>query len=163
MEILQFSKYQIIVLIMIKIDCSIGQVRKLNSPMTCAIKSTVVDIGTVNSAIECTCRCQMISKGKCTQMSCISPLTLRVRIPLRWGVLDTTLCGRWFSPISSTTKTDIFIKVVLNSRKENVHRWALIQTWNVRYSARTSLRIHHHGQFLFNLPGHCTVLISEVR
>ena len=54
---------------MIKIDCSIGQVRKLNSPMTCAIKSTVVDIGTVNSAIECTCRCQMISKGKCTQMS----------------------------------------------------------------------------------------------
>jgi hypothetical protein len=46
MEILQFSKYQIIVLIMIKIDCSIGQVRKLNSPMTCAIKSTVVNIGT---------------------------------------------------------------------------------------------------------------------
>jgi hypothetical protein len=47
MEILQFSKYQIIVLIMIKIDCSIGQMRKLNSPMTCAIKSTVVNIGTV--------------------------------------------------------------------------------------------------------------------
>ena len=69
MEILQFSKYQIIVLIMIKIDCSIGQVRKLNSPMTCAIKSTVVNIGIVKSAIECTCRCQMISKGKCTQMS----------------------------------------------------------------------------------------------
>ena len=69
MEILQFSKYQIIVLFMIKIDCSIGQVKRLNSPMTCAIKSTVVDIGTVSSAIECTCRCQMISKGKCTQMS----------------------------------------------------------------------------------------------
>jgi len=54
---------------MIKIDCSIGQVKRLNSPMRCAIESTVVDIGTVNSAIECACRCQMISKGKCTQMS----------------------------------------------------------------------------------------------
>jgi hypothetical protein len=78
----------------------------------------------------------------------ISPLTLRVRIPLRWGVLDTTLCGRWFSPISST---NVHVDVRW-SRKENVHRWALIQTWNVRYSARTSLRIHHHGQFLFNPP-----------
>jgi hypothetical protein len=38
---------------------------------------------------------------------CLSPLTLRVRIPLWRGVLDTTLCdqvcpwltvGRWFSP-----------------------------------------------------------------
>ena len=48
----------------------------------------------------------------------ISPLTLWVRIPLRRGVLDTTLCdqvcqwlaaGRWFSPdtsVSSTNKTD---------------------------------------------------------
>jgi hypothetical protein len=49
---------------------------------------------------------------------CLSPLTFWVRIPLRWGVLDTTLCdkvcqwiatGRWFSlgtPVSSTNKTD---------------------------------------------------------
>jgi hypothetical protein len=48
---------------------------------------------------------------------CLSPLMLWVRIPLRWGVLDTTLCdkvwqwlatGRWFSPgplVSSTNKT----------------------------------------------------------
>jgi hypothetical protein len=49
---------------------------------------------------------------------CLSPLTLRVRIPVRWGVLDKTLCdkvcqwlaaGRWFSPgnaVSSTNATD---------------------------------------------------------
>ena len=48
----------------------------------------------------------------------LSPLTLWVRIPLRRGVLDTTLCdkvcqwlatGRWFSPgtpVFSTSKTD---------------------------------------------------------
>jgi hypothetical protein len=61
------------------------------------------------------------------------PLTFRVRIPLRRGVLDTTLCGkvcqrltagRWFSPgtpVSYTIKTDrhditeILLKVVLNT------------------------------------------------
>jgi len=49
---------------------------------------------------------------------CLSPLALWVRISLRRGVLDTTLCdnicqciaaGRWFSPgtpISYTNKTD---------------------------------------------------------
>ena len=49
---------------------------------------------------------------------CLSPLTLWVRISLRRGVLNTTLCnkvcqwlaaGRWFSPVtsvSSTNKTD---------------------------------------------------------
>ena len=46
----------------------------------------------------------------------ISPLTLWVRIPLRWSVLNTRLCdqvcqwlatGRWFSPVSSTNKTDL--------------------------------------------------------
>ena len=64
---------------------------------------------------------------------CLSQLTLRVRIPLRRGVLDTTLCdkvcvwlatGRWFSPgtpVSSTNKTDhpdiaeILLKVVFNT------------------------------------------------
>jgi hypothetical protein len=67
----------------------------------------------------------------CTQY--VSPLTLWVRIPLRRGVLDTTLCdkicqllagGRWFSPgtpVSSTNKTDrhdlteILLKVALNN------------------------------------------------
>jgi len=49
---------------------------------------------------------------------CLSPLMLWVRIQLRRGVLETTLCdqvcqwlaaGRWFSPgtpVSSTNKTD---------------------------------------------------------
>jgi hypothetical protein len=64
---------------------------------------------------------------------CLSPLTLWVRIPLGWGVLDTTLCdkvcqwlvtGRWFSlstTVSSTNKadrhdiTEILLKVALNT------------------------------------------------
>jgi hypothetical protein len=49
---------------------------------------------------------------------CLSPLTLRARIPLRRGVLNESLCdkvcqwlatGRWFSlgtPVSSINKTD---------------------------------------------------------
>jgi hypothetical protein len=65
--------------------------------------------------------------------SALSLLTLWVGIPLRWVVLDTTLCGnvcqwlatgRWFSagtPVSSTNKTDchnmteILLKVALNT------------------------------------------------
>ena len=58
---------------------------------------------------------------------CLSPLTLWARTPFRGGVLDT-LCdkayqwlatGRWFSPVSSTNKTDrhdiaeILLKVTL--------------------------------------------------
>ena len=64
---------------------------------------------------------------------CLSPLTLWVRIPLRRGVLDTTLCDkvcqwlatyRWFSPgipVSSISKTgrydiiEILLKVTLNT------------------------------------------------
>jgi hypothetical protein len=67
---------------------------------------------------------------------CLSPLTLWVRIPLRRGVLDTTLCdkvcqwlmaGWWFSPstpVSSTDKTDhhditkILLKVVFSTIKQ---------------------------------------------
>ena len=60
---------------------------------------------------------------------CLSPLTLWVWIPLRWGVLDTTLCdnlsvaGLWFSTVTavfSNSKndlhyiTEILLKVVLN-------------------------------------------------
>jgi hypothetical protein len=63
---------------------------------------------------------------------CLSPLNLLVRIPLKLGVFDTTLCdkdcqghatGRWLSPgtpVSSTNKTDrnditeILLKVTLN-------------------------------------------------
>ena len=61
---------------------------------------------------------------------CLSPPTLWVRIPLRRGVLYTTLCdkicqwlaaGRWFSPDYSTNKTDchdltkLLLYVVLNT------------------------------------------------
>jgi hypothetical protein len=61
----------------------------------------------------------------------LSPLTLRVRIQLWRGVLDTTLCektyqwpaaGRWSSSVSSTNKADrrhdipeILFKVALNA------------------------------------------------
>ena len=63
---------------------------------------------------------------------CLSPPTLWVRTPLRWGRLHTTLCdkdwqwlatGRWKppgTPVASTTKTDhhditeILLKVALN-------------------------------------------------
>ena len=63
---------------------------------------------------------------------CISPLTLWVRIPVEWGVLDATLCdkvcqwlatGRWISPgtpVSSINKTDrhdiaeILLKVAID-------------------------------------------------
>ena len=57
---------------------------------------------------------------------CLSPLKLWVWMPFSWGVLDTTLCdkvcrvtGQWFTPISSTNKTDsheiieILLKVAL--------------------------------------------------
>ena len=68
----------------------------------------------------------------------ISPLTLWVRIPLRRGVLNTTLCdkvsqwlaaGKWFSlgtPISFTNKTDrndiseILLKVTSNTMTPNL-------------------------------------------
>jgi hypothetical protein len=64
---------------------------------------------------------------------CLSSLTLWVRIPLRRGLLNTTLCdyvcqwlsaGHWFSPgtpVSSTNKSDrhdiaeILLKVALNT------------------------------------------------
>jgi len=72
-----------------------------------------------------------VSNYLCSQ--CLSSLTLWVLIPLRWGVLDTSIwdkvcqwlaAGRWFSPgipISSTNKTDrhniteILLKVELNT------------------------------------------------
>ena len=72
--------------------------------------------------------CSQIYDYLCNQ--CLSQLMLWVRIPLRRGVLDTTLCdkclsaGRWFSPstpVSSTNKTDrqniteILLKVALNT------------------------------------------------
>ena len=68
---------------------------------------------------------------------CISPLTLLVRIPLRRGVFDTTLCDkvcqwittcRWFSPVSATIKTvrhditEILFKVALRTLNQPTTR-----------------------------------------
>jgi hypothetical protein len=61
---------------------------------------------------------------------CLSPLTLWVRIPLRRGVLDKTLCDkacqwlvtdRWLSPVSSNKTdfhdiTEILVKVALSTK-----------------------------------------------
>jgi hypothetical protein len=81
----------------------------------------------------------------------LSPQTLWVWIPLRWGVLDTTLCdkvcqwlatGRWFSPgtpVSSTNKadhhdiTEILLKVALNT---------INQPYNIRPWWKTFLKYH---------------------
>ena len=76
---------------------------------------------------------------QCNQ--CLPPLTLWVWIPLRQGVLITTLCdqvcqwlvaGRWFSlgtPISPTNKTDnkditeILLKVAFNTINQTSKRY----------------------------------------
>jgi hypothetical protein len=83
----------------------------------------------------------------------LSPITLWVRIPLRRGVLDTTLCdkvcqwlatGLWFSPgtpVSSINKTDrhdILLKIVLNTLtltltklQSSLHIMKFKRTWNL--------------------------------
>ena len=78
---------------------------------------------------------------------CLLPLTLRVRILLKRGVLDTILCdkvcqwlaaGLWFSPgtpVSSTNKTachdsyKILLKVALNTMNTNSNTITWIQVW----------------------------------
>ena len=78
---------------------------------------------------------------------CLSPLTLWVRIPLRRGVLDTTLCdkvcqwlavGRWFSTgfihqkTDSDELTEILLKVALNSINHNQITYLTKHTWLIR-------------------------------
>ena len=80
---------------------------------------------------------------------CLSPLMLWVRIPFRRGVLDTTLCdkvcqwlatGRWFSPVSSTNKTDrhditeILLKVALSTIKQSTKMWICLMTRAYSYA-----------------------------
>ena len=83
-----------------------------------------------------------------------SPLTLWVRLPLRWDVLDTTLCdkvchcltvGRWFfsdTLVSSTNKTDrldkteILLKVVLNTINTLNTSSCLKMHWNFASSTK---------------------------
>jgi len=109
-----------------------------------------------------------IYKYLCNQ--CLSPLTLWDRIPLRWGILDTTLCdcvckwlaaGRWFSPctlVSSTNKSDrhditeILLKVALNTitkpnqtKPNNKYRlsYKLCHNCNKYYNRELSAKVCH--------------------
>ena len=91
------------------------------------------------------CRDHMIAGFITTYVICLSPLTLRVWIPLRGVLLDTTLfdkvcqwlaTGQWFSPntpVASTNKTDhhdiikILLKVALNTTTLNLTPgWLLV-------------------------------------
>jgi len=112
---------------------------------------------------------------------CLSQLTLRVRIPLRRGVLNTTLCdkvcqwlvtGRWFPPstaVSSTNKTDchytteISLKVALNTITLTFKSfaWSAINSfmamWNKRMNCETTHdwnrgEMIYFFQFLYLLP-----------
>jgi hypothetical protein len=88
-------------------------------------------------------------------MQSVPIITNVVRIPLRRGVLNTTLCdkvcqrlatGQWFSPVSSTNKTDrhditeILLKVALNTitltPNPNIYiymyHYVFVGTWVVR-------------------------------
>ena len=91
---------------------------------------------------------------------CLSPLKLWVWIPLRQGVLDTTLCnkvcqwlatGRMFSPstpVSSTNKTDhhditeILLKVAFNTINPNQSSYT---TWfnHITTLYWNTSRVHH--------------------
>jgi len=79
------------------------------------------------------CDNHVVAADSLNEDQCLSPITLWVRIPLRRGILNTTLCdkfcqrlatGRWFSadtPVSSTNTTDsrdiakILLKVALST------------------------------------------------
>jgi hypothetical protein len=76
-----------------------------------------------------------IYKYLCNQ--CLSPIMLWVRIPLRRGVLDITFCdkvcqllavARWLfpgTPVSSTNKTEILLKVTVNFITLTLHIYLL--------------------------------------
>jgi len=87
----------------------------------------------------------MVAEFITTYAICLSPLTLRVWIPLRRVLLDATLfdkvcqwlaTGQWFSPnlpVTSTNKTDhhdiikILLKVALNTTTLNLTPgWLLV-------------------------------------
>jgi hypothetical protein len=105
---------------------------------------------------------------------CLSPLTLWVRIPLRWGVLDTILCdavyqwftaGRWFSQgtlVSSTNKTDlhditeILLKVALNTITLTPIQFKILQT---SISAINVIRLFLSPWYLYTCT--CTFFVCQ--
>ena len=116
---------------------------------------------------------------------CLSPLTLWVQIPLRRGVLDTTLCDkvcqwhttdRWFSagtPTSSTNKTDrnditeILLKVALSTTKPNKHNENKTQAI-MKWSSNIQGSSHSHKLYkmcyckIFNLIFTLWVIVLNV-
>jgi hypothetical protein len=105
---------------------------------------------------------------------CILPLPLRVRIPLRRGVLDTTPCdkvcqwvaaGRWFSPVSFSNKTDrhdigeILLKVALNTIKLNL---AIFHNANYhKLNVLTCEKTHSHSLGSCLLFGCCEIILRK--
>ena len=83
-------------------------------------------------------QCSWIYSYICNQ--CLSTLKLWVRIPLRLGVLDTTLgdkvcqwlaTGRWLSPVSFTDRhdvTEIILKVALNAINQTKSKPSIYHT-----------------------------------
>jgi hypothetical protein len=97
---------------------------------------------------------------------CLSQLSLWVRITIRQGVLDTTLCdkvcqwlvtGRGFTPISSTNKTDrhdtteIFLNVVLTitiTPNHESHREYCLWIVFIQYYCTFFVIISGHQMFI---------------
>ena len=100
-------------------------------------------------------------------MQSVPITTLWVRTPLRGAVLDTTLlvcdkvcqwlvAGWWFSPVSSTNKTDcyniteILLKVALNTiTLTPVEFTRYILEWFFKHNTRNLQRIHNFYPLLF--------------
>jgi hypothetical protein len=94
----------------------------------------------------------------------LSPLKLRVRIPLMWDVLDTTLCDRvtWdrsvvFSGYSGFHHdiTEILLKVALNTINQTTtnhsNKFWLIDLWIDKFQGRIYLSyIPEENKFTYN-------------
>ena len=101
---------------------------------------------------------------------CLSSHTLWVRIPLRRCVLNTTCCdkvcqwlaaGQWFSPVSSTNKTDlhditeILLKLALNiiNPIPTYEKKKLVCLKNINVKKRIVPKCYHFSKYvLCNSP-----------
>ena len=118
---------------------------------------------------------------------CLSPQTLRIWIPLRRGILDTTLCdqvcqwlvaGPWFSlgtPVSFTNKTDcnditeILLKVALNTITITPRfiGWCIyysVQEWSDPFDAElSSLQIDGNNAMVTGTFQHGMTRLWDIR